>query len=173
MTAHQLLHKVNFDQCAFCCGTPCKLAVDVLDHDVWNLVNYMAKHYDGRLRKEGNKNMIDLLWPSTMVCPNCLVFPKIAPFKYLACNNMAKDYTALNMPYKCHWCNIFIWSYNIRSYYERLHPNVWAEDQNRSGGYMNWKAEGDETERSYVLEKFNKKNRSKKRTTGSISNSEA
>ena len=100
--------------------------------------------------------MIDLLRPSTMVHPNCLVFSKIAPFKYFACNKTAKDYPALNMPYKCHRCNIFIWSDNIRSHYERLHPNIWAEDQNRFREYMHWEAEGDKT-KICVLANFNKK----------------
>ena len=53
VAAHQLLHKVNHDQCAFCCGTACKLAVDVLGHDVRSLDNYMAKPYGGRLEKKG------------------------------------------------------------------------------------------------------------------------
>ena len=117
--------------------------------------------------------MIDLLRPLTIVRTNCLVFPKIAPLKYLVCNKTANDYPALNMSYKSHWCNIFVWSYTMRSHYERLHPNACAEHHNRFRGYMNCGAEGDKTERSQVLAKFNNKNRSRKRTAGKITNSEA
>ena len=38
---------------------------------------------------------------------------------------------------------------------------------------MNWEAGGDETGMSYVLAQFNRKNRSRKRTAGHITNSEA
>ena len=53
ISAHQLLHKINYGQCAFCCGIACKLAVDVLGQDVQNLDNYMAKPYGDRLGKKG------------------------------------------------------------------------------------------------------------------------
>ena len=136
----------------------CKMAGVVEGKDRLLLGNYTALPRDNRLGDD-NPTAVNLLRPSTMVHPNCTTYPSFVPFQYKVCNKTTKEYPALNMPYRCHRCKLFIWSYNIKSHYENLHSDLFEEDKERFRGYMEWEVDGSGSERESVLNKFNSRKR--------------
>ena len=120
-----------------CCKSNCVISVDI-----------SASSRKSILEKNAKVSI------SSVVYPNCEIFPDIDPFPFKFCRAVV-GFPSSNRHVLCHDCptQIFIWSYIIEMNYEQNHSGLNDDNRSRSNheGHFLQEREKGLVEKSYKI----------------------